>query len=244
MTTTINKKDSSKKVSQNSKMKDKLAIKVREDLTEKQQDLLNILTNKKTKIVFLIGPAGTSKTYCAILAGLMLLNEKKVSDIIYLRSAVESSENRLGFLPGETDDKMLPYLQPLLDKLTELLQKSDIDKLYKENRIVGMPINYLRGINWNSKYIIGDEFQNCSRKELITIMTRLGEFSKLIMCADPDQTDIGNKSGYLSIANLFDDVESQEQGIFVFRFNEEDVVRSGLCKYLLEKFKNFLLRTN
>ena len=156
----------------------------------------------QTKIVFLVGPAGTSKTYCAILAGLMLLNEKKVSEIIYLRSAVESSENKLGFLPGETDDKMIPYVQPLLDKLTELLPKADIDKLNKENRVLGMPINYLRGINWNSKFIIGDEFQNCSRKELVTIMTRLGEFSKLVMCADPDQVDIGNKSGYISMMNL------------------------------------------
>ena len=117
----------------------------------------------------------------------------------------------------------------------------NIDKLNKENRILGMPINYLRGINWNSKYIIGDEFQNCSRKELITIMTRLGEFSKLIMCADPDQADIGNKTGYMSMLNLFDDVDSQEHGIYVFRFDDKDVVRSGLCKYLLYKFKEFLL---
>lgn len=236
---TATKKDSSKKVVQNSKLKDKLNIKFRDDLTEKQKELLSILTNKNTKIVFILGPAGTSKTYCSILAALMLMNDKKISDILYVRSAVESSENRLGFLPGETSEKMLPYIQPLNDKLTELLTKDNIDKLNKEERIKGLSINYLRGLNWNSKCIITDEAQNMTKRELVTLVTRIGEFSKLFLCADPDQSDINKKSGLLAMANLFDDDESREQGIHVFRFTEENIVRSALCKYLLLKLKNF-----
>ena len=236
---TATKKDSSKKVSQNSKLKDKLTIKIREDLTDKQKELLDILTNKLTKITFIIGPAGTSKTYCAILAALMLMNDKKISDILYIRSAVESSENRLGFLPGETDDKMLPYLQPLQDKLTELLTKDNIDRLNKEERIHGISINYLRGLNWNGKCIIADEAQNMTKRELVTLVTRIGEFSKLFLCADPDQSDIHKKSGLLPLAELLNDDESKEHGIHVFKFTEENIVRSELCKYLLLKLKNF-----
>lgn len=235
-----NKKDSSKKVPQNPKLKNKISVKIREDLTEKQKNLLSILTHKNTKIVFLIGPAGTSKTFSAILAALLLLNDKKVSDILYVRTAVESSDNKLGFLPGETENKMSPYMQPLLDKLSELLLSSDIERLKKERRINGIPINYLRGLNWNSKCIITDEAQNMTKKELVTLITRMGEFNKLFICADPEQSDINGKSGILPITELFNDEESKSHGIYIFKFNEEDVVRSGLCRYLLEKLKNFL----
>lgn len=237
---TRKKQDMSKNVPQNPKLKEKLEIKIRTDLTEKQRELIKVLTDKNTKIVFLIGPAGTSKTFSSILAALMLLNEKKVSDIYYVRTAVESADNKLGFLPGEADEKMSPYIQPLLDKLDELLSKAEVDKLKKEKRINGIPINYLRGLNWNSKVVISDECQNMSKKELVTLVTRIGEFSKLFICADPDQSDINGKSGLLPMAELFDDEESKQNGIHIFRFNEEDVVRSGLCRYLLKKLKGFI----
>lgn len=237
---TRKKQDMSKNVPQNPKLKEKLEIKIRTDLTEKQRELIKVLTDKNTKIVFLIGPAGTSKTFSSILAALMLLNEKKVSDIYYVRAAVESADNKLGFLPGEADEKMSPYIQPLLDKLDELLSKAEVDKLKKEKRINGIPINYLRGLNWNSKVVISDECQNMSKKELVTLVTRIGEFSKLFICADPDQSDINGKSGLLPMAELFDDEESKQNGIHIFRFNEEDVVRSGLCRYLLKKLKGFI----
>lgn len=237
---TRKKQDMSKNVPQNPKLKEKLEIKIRTDLTEKQMELIKVLTDKNTKIVFLIGPAGTSKTFSSILAALMLLNEKKVSDIYYVRAAVESADNKLGFLPGEADEKMSPYIQPLLDKLDELLSKAEVDKLKKEKRINGIPINYLRGLNWNSKVVISDECQNMSKKELVTLVTRIGEFSKLFICADPDQSDINGKSGLLPMAELFDDEESKQNGIHIFRFNEEDVVRSGLCRYLLKKLKGFI----
>lgn len=231
-----NKKDTSPKVPQNEKLRDSIHINQRE-LTPNQINLLEVLQNKNTKLVFISGPAGTSKTFTSILAGLKLLNDKKVSEIIYVRSAVESSDSKLGFLPGEVDEKLSPYIQPLLDKLEELIPRCDIEKLKKEERIHGFPINFLRGLNWNAKCIVADEAQNMTKKELITLITRIGEFSKLYICGDPDQSDINGKSGFLPIMQLFDDDESRENGVYTFKFTEEDIVRSGLVKFIIKKLK-------
>jgi phosphate starvation-inducible PhoH-like protein len=231
------KKDTSPKVHQNEKIKESVRIDERQ-LTPKQIELLNLLQNKTTKLVFISGPAGTAKTYTSILAGLTLLNHKRVSEIVYVRSIVESSDNKLGFLPGEMDEKMSPYIQPLIDKLEELLPKHDIDKLKKEERIHGFPINFLRGLSWNAKCIVADEAQNMTKKELITLITRVGEFSKLFICGDPDQSDINGKSGFVPTMNVFDDEESRNNGIYVYKFDEDDIVRSGLVKFILKKLKN------
>ena len=233
------KSDTSPKVHQNAKIRDDVKIDQRE-LTPKQIELLELLKNKNTKCVFISGPAGTSKTFTSILAGLYLLNQKRVSEIVYVRSIVESSDSKLGFLPGEMDEKMSPYIQPLIDKLEELLPKHDIDKLKKEERIHGFPINFLRGLSWNAKCIVADEAQNMTKKELTTLITRVGEFSKLFICGDPDQSDINGKSGFVPMMNVFDDEESRNNGVYVFKFGEDDIVRSGLVKFVLKKLKTLL----
>lgn len=228
--------DSSLKIPQRSKLKNELNI-IERELTEKQKEFVNIALDKNTKMIFVSGPAGTSKTYISIYSALKLMNLKKVSDLLYLRSAVESSENKIGFLPGEAKEKMSPYIQPLLEKLSELLPKNNIDFLEKEERIDSIPIGFLRGLNWNAKVIVADESQNMTQKELITLITRTGEFSKVFILGDPDQSDINGKSGFLKILNLFDDEESRQNGIYVFRFTEDDVVRSGLVAYIIKKIK-------
>ncbi len=230
------KSDSSPIIPQRSKIKQELRIYERE-LTQKQKDFINIALDKNTKLMFVSGPSGVSKTYLAVYCALKLLNQKKVSDILYLRSAVESADSKLGFLPGEAADKMAPYIQPLIDKLTELLPKSDIDNLKKESRIDSIPIGHLRGLNWNAKVIILDEAQNCTVKELITMITRTGEFSKVFICGDPDQSDINGKSGFTKIMNSFSDEESKQNGIFKFEFDENDIVRSDLVKFIIKKLK-------
>ena len=187
-------------------------------------------------MIFVSGPAGTAKTFTAILGGLHLLNDKRVSELIYVRSVVESSDNKIGFLPGEVDDKLSPYVQPLIDKLEELLNSQDIETLKKENKIHGFPVNFLRGLNWNVKFIVADEVQNMSEKEIITLITRVGEFSKLILCGDPYQSDIKN-SGFSKIVDKFDDDESKENGIYTCKFDEDDILRSELVKFILKKLK-------
>lgn len=228
--------DKSPIVHQKSKLKCELSIYERE-LTEKQKQFVDIALNKETKMVFVSGPAGTSKTYITIYCALKLLSNKKISDLLYIRSAVESSDNKLGFLPGEAHEKMAPYIQPLLEKLQEMLPRHQIDLLEKEERIDSVPLGFLRGLNWNAKCIIADEAQNMTSKELITLITRTGEFSKVFIMGDPDQSDINGKSGFIKILNLFNDEESRQNGIFVFKFDEEDIVRSALVKYIIKKIK-------
>lgn len=234
------KRDTSPKVHQDSKLKEPIKIRTRDDLTEKQKALLQLIKDKHTKIVFISGVAGTSKTYIGIQAGLELLNEKRVSEVLYLRSAVESAQKSLGFLPGDQKSKEDVYMIPLFDKLSEFLDKGTIEKLKKEERIKSTVVNYLRGQNLNAKYILVDELQNFSLEEVKTIVTRLGKYSTMVLVGDPMQSDIKN-SGIHEILKIFDDQESRDNGVFCVSFSKEDIVRSGICKFLVEKFEREML---
>ena len=228
--------DHSPLIPQRSKLRQPLNIYQRE-FTEKQKQFLEIAKDKTTKLMFVSGPAGTSKTYLSVYVALTLISERKVSDLVYVRSIVESADAKMGYLPGETNEKLAPYLQPLVDKLAELLPKMDIDVLKKEERISGLPIGFLRGLNWNAKAVIADESQNLTHKELVTLLTRIGEFSKVFIIGDPEQSDINGKSGFVKMVNLFDDEESRENGIYVFRFTDDDNVRSALSRFINKKLK-------
>ena len=234
------RKDTSPVIPQRNKIRNSLTIHTREDLTERQHQFLDLASDKQSKLIFVTGPAGTSKTYLAVYNALMLLNQRRVSDLIYIRSAVESSDSKLGFLPGEADEKMAPYLAPLLDKLSELLPKGDVDSLQKDDRISAIPVGFLRGLNWNTKVIIADEAQNMTWKELFTLITRTGEFSKMFILGDPDQADINGKSGFKKMLMHFDDQESRDQGIHVFTFTDDDIVRSGLVQFIIKKTRKTL----
>lgn len=229
-------KDKSPVIPQRNKISDLLTIHQR-PLNEKQLKFLEIANDKATKLIFVSGPAGTSKTYMSVYAALQFLNQRRVSDLIYIRSAVESSDAKLGFLPGLAEDKMAPYIQPLMDKLIELLPKKDIDYLQKDQRISAIPVGFLRGLNWNTKVIIADEAQNMTQKEIFTLITRIGEFSKVFVIGDPEQSDINGKSGFVKMISLFEDEESRANGIQVFRFTDDDIVRSGLVQFIIKKVK-------
>jgi phosphate starvation-inducible PhoH-like protein len=231
------KVDTTPVIYQNSKLKSPVAV-FNRNFTPNQKRFIEMATSKDVSMMIVSGPAGTAKTYLAVYVSLLLMNEKKLSDIVYIRSAVESSDAKMGFLPGEKNDKMSPYMQPLMDKLDELLPAGDIKRLESEKRVDALPVGYLRGLSWNAKAIIGDEMQNCTKKELITLMTRAGEFSKLFLIGDPDQSDINGKSGFRDVFNLFNDGESQQNGIYTFEFTEEDIVRSKLVRFITKKVKN------
>lgn len=233
------KPDRSPIIPQRSKLKGLLKIYQR-DLNPKQLEFLTLAADKTAKLIFVSGPAGTSKTFLAVLHALKMINEKRVSDLVYIRSAVESADAKLGFLPGEADEKLAPYIQPLLDKMAEMLPKGDIDVLLKEERVTGVPVGFLRGLNWNAKVIITDEAQNLTYKELFTLITRTGEFSKVFILGDPEQSDINGKSGFIKMISHFDDEESRQNGIHVFRFTEDDIVRSGLVQFIIKKVKKAL----
>jgi phosphate starvation-inducible PhoH-like protein len=208
--------------------------------TKKQKELIEILLDKNTRCVFVEGPAGVSKTITAVYAALHLLRNKKISDIIFVRSAVESADSKIGYLPGTIDEKFEAYMVPFMEKLEELLDKASINRLRNDERFNATPVNYIRGLHWATKCIIVDECQNISFRELITTITRMGEFSKIIFCGDPMQSDLPeNKAGGFSkICDLFTCEESKKFGIHRFQFTKEDIVRSEFVKFVVEKLEN------
>ena len=207
-------------------------------LTEKQMHLLKIIFDNDSKIIFISGPAGTSKTYVAIYGALQLYNMNNERGITYVRTIAESGEKSLGALPGEMAEKINPYMMPMNEKLDELLIPGQASTLKEKEIVKGMPINYLRGASWRDEIVIADESQNFTFKELTTLMTRLGEGSKLIICGDPMQSDINGKSGFADMYSLFNDDESKEKGIHTFYFGPEDIKRSEILKYVISKIQN------
>jgi phosphate starvation-inducible protein PhoH and related proteins len=231
----MKKKDTSPRIPQRDKLKGKLELKPF-NWTDKQKELIKLALDKETKVIFIEGPAGSAKTVLATYCALELLNNKNVAEIMYLRSAVESADTKLGYLPGELDDKIYYYGVPFLDKLDELLTKPQIDGLINEERVQVFPINYIRGQSWAAKAIIVDEAQNLTQKELVTTLTRIGERSKCFVLADPMQSDINGKSGaFTRLVELFNDEEAARQGIRYFKFEEADIMRSGLCRFLVHR---------
>jgi len=232
------KKDNSPRVLQREKLKNPVLIREL-NWTEKQKKFFEIALDKDTRLMFIDGPAGTAKTLLAVYTALRLLNDKRVSDVVYLRSAVESSDAHLGFLPGTTDEKMAAYNAPFWDKVEELLSFPDKKRLIDDNRVHCLPINHIRGLNWNAKAVILDEAQNSTQKELVTTLTRLGEFSRCFICADPKQTDLHVRSGgFQKICNLLEhNPQAKEFGIHVFRFTHEDIMRSKLVAFLAKELE-------
>jgi phosphate starvation-inducible PhoH-like protein len=209
-------------------------------LTEKQKTFLALALEEETNIIFVSGPAGSTKTYMAVYAALRHLSSNDDLDMFYVRTVIESADKGLGALPGSVEEKINPYMAPLEDKLIEMLpqNKTVRKELIDSGRIQAMPINFLRGASWKDKVVVADEAQNFTFKELTTLITRLGNNSKLFICGDFMQSDINGKSGYADMFNLFKDRESQDNGIHCFSFNKNDILRSELQKYIIGKLED------
>jgi phosphate starvation-inducible PhoH-like protein len=204
----------------------------------KQVHLLDILLNPENSIVFISGPAGTSKTFLALYAAIDLMSNNPEKSLLYVRSIIESADQGLGSLPGDIAEKFDPFLMPLYDKMEEIVVPQDVVSLKSEGRISAMPINFMRGASWVDKIVVADEAQNFTFKELTTLITRIGVGSKLIICGDCMQSDIGSKTGFSPMLKIFNDQESKEKGIQTFFFAHEDIVRSEILRFLIKKLES------
>tara|TARA_R110002110_G_scaffold46952_4_gene141364 strand:+ start:29 stop:751 length:723 start_codon:yes stop_codon:yes gene_type:complete len=208
-------------------------------LTNKQKKFLNLALSDDTKVMFIAGPAGSSKTYMAVYSALRRLLVNNETDLLYVRTIIECADRGLGALPGDIEEKFNPYMAPLEDKLYELLPKTTTIRrdLFEAGRIGAMPINFLRGASWKNKIVILDEAQNATFKELMTLITRIGENTILFICGDFMQSDINGKTGFKDMFELFNDAPSRDRGISCFEFEEEDIMRSEILKYIIQKFQ-------
>lgn len=206
------------------------------ELTEKQKNYLSIMLDPSTKVVFLSGCAGTGKSILGLYASLALWNKDKSLKIKYLRTAVESSERSVGFLKGDINQKAEEYYGVLHDKMSLLLNAQERDEITKKKVIEEDLINWIRGQDWRDKVVIADEFQNFSKKEMVTCLSRMNKNTRVFACGDAYQSDIKNPY-FKEICDLFDDEDSRKQGIHVLRFGKEDVMRDGVIGFILDKIE-------
>ena len=188
---------------------------------------------RKNDITFSIGPAGTGKTFLAIVYAVLLLENEDVDKIILCRPAVEAGEN-LGFLPGDLKEKVDPYLTPLYDALGKILPKNKLKKLFMDNFIEIVPLAYMRGRTLENSCMILDEAQNTTIMQMKMFLTRLGVGSKAIITGDITQVDLKKKShsGLIQIIDILKGVK----GIGFLKMIRDDVVRHPLVKEIIKAF--------
>jgi phosphate starvation-inducible PhoH-like protein len=196
-------------------------------MSPQQQTLIDAI--ERRSVVLALGPAGTGKTYLAIVKAVEALERGRVNRIVLSRPAIEAGEN-LGFLPGDIGEKLAPYLRPLYDALTERLGTKRLKMLLAEGAVEIAPVAFMRGRTLNDSFIVIDEAQNCTYGQIKMLLTRLGWRSTMVLTGDPDQTDLlPNLSGYRDIAERLARVE----GIEVVRLSESDIVRHPLVAGML-----------
>lgn len=188
----------------------------------------------KNSVVFGIGPAGTGKTYLAVCLAVQAMKQKQVDRIILTRPAVEAGE-KLGFLPGDLQTKVDPYLRPLYDALQELLGLDNFAKYMERGSIEIAPLAYMRGRTLSNAFIILDEAQNSTREQMKMFLTRLGNGSKMVITGDVTQIDLpdGKKSGLDHAATVLKDVED----IGIVRLSDKDVVRNPLVMRIVRAYE-------
>lgn len=196
---------------------------------------------RKNGVVFGVGPAGTGKTYLAMAMAIEAFKNKEVSRIILTRPAVEAGES-LGFLPGDLQEKIDPYLRPLYDALFEIMGPETYQKLMEKGNIEVAPLAYMRGRTLDNSYVILDEAQNTTPQQMKMFLTRLGYGSKAIITGDITQLDLpnGKKSGLITIRNILKNVE----GIEFVDLDKNDVVRHPLVQRIIDAYDKYEKRMN
>ncbi|MDO5724786.1 MAG: PhoH family protein [Tissierellia bacterium] len=191
---------------------------------------------KKNDIVFGVGPAGTGKTYLAMAMAVNAFKKKEVSRIILTRPAVEAGES-LGFLPGDLQMKVDPYLRPLYDALFEIMGFDNFNKLVENNVIEVAPLAYMRGRTLDSSYVILDEAQNTTNEQMKMFLTRLGYGSKAIITGDITQIDLpGNKqSGLKTVTRILKDIK----GLDIIYLTKNDIVRHALVQNIIDAYERY-----
>ncbi len=190
----------------------------------------------KNTIIFGVGPAGTGKTFLAVAMAVKALREKQVSRIILTRPAIEAGE-KLGFLPGDLQSKIDPYLRPLYDALFEMMGAENYQRHIEKGTIEIAPLAYMRGRTLDDSFIILDEAQNSTPEQMKMFLTRLGFNSKAVITGDLTQTDLptGQKSGLATAVRILEGIDD----IAIHRFTDRDVVRHKLVQSIIRAYEKY-----
>lgn len=199
-----------------------------------------VKTIRENTVTICIGPAGTGKTYLAIAMAVNALKNEEISRIVLTRPAVEAGEH-LGFLPGDLQSKVDPYLRPLYDALFEMLGEEKFNRCLERGIIEVAPLAYMRGRTLGDSWIIVDESQNASLEQLLMVLTRLGEGSKIVVTGDITQVDLKDKaSGLDTCSRILHGIDK----IGIVKLNNRDVVRHKLVKDIIKAFEKYQDQTS
>ena len=202
-----------------------------------QERLVLALQNADQHIVVTAGPAGTGKTYLAMLAAVKAFRAGEVDRIVLTRPAVGVEDEKHGFLPGDLNQKMDPWVRPLTDILREYYRQPDIQAMIEEQTIEIAPLAFMRGRTLKNAYIIADEMQNSSAGQVKMLLTRIGEGSKIVITGDVEQTDL--KKGSNGLVDLCKRLqEGGVKGIAVCNLDERDVQRHPIIGKILHLYRN------
>ena len=188
---------------------------------------------KKNTVVFGVGPAGTGKTYLAVAMAVTAFKAHEIEKIILTRPAVEAGE-KLGFLPGDLQNKVDPYLRPLYDALQEMFGLETYQKLLEKGAIEIAPLAYMRGRTLSNAFIILDEAQNTTKEQMKMFLTRMGESSKMVITGDVTQIDLpeGKRSGLIHAVSILKNIE----GVETVTLTHKDVVRHALVMEIIKAY--------
>ena len=199
--------------------------------TENQKKLLKSIRDNIVTIVH--GPAGSGKTRLAVLQGLRGLISGKYKKLLFTRPCVEANGENLGFLPGDLNEKIRPYMLPIFDFLSEFMDQKQIQYCLDENKIMTLPLAFQRGITFDKSYVVLDEAQNTNISQVRMFLTRIGDSGcKIVMTGDPEQTDIQGVNGLSDAITRLEDVE----GLNVVGFGSEDVQRHPIVIDIEKKY--------
>ena len=188
----------------------------------------------KNDMVFAIGPAGTGKTYTGVALAVKALKNKEVKRIILTRPAVEAGEN-LGFLPGDLNEKLDPYMQPLYDSLRDMIPNESLQSCLVKGTIQIAPLAFMRGRTLDNAFVILDEAQNSTHSQMKMFLTRMGKNSKFMITGDPEQIDL--PKSMISGLNEALLILKNSNGIGIIELDEKDVIRHVLVKKIIEAYK-------
>ena len=201
----------------------------------KQQKYVEYLSDEKSSLVFGYGPAGTGKTLFACKVGMDKLLNDEVSKLIITRPTV-SLGSEMGYLPGNIDEKMNPWMIPIYDSFLEQIDKKTLTQYLYNDIIEICPLSYVRGRTFKHAYVIADEMQNATPSEMKTLLTRVGKLSKIVITGDLQQSDIHGRNGLDDILTKLKEKEYNKELINAIEFDASDVERSELVREVLRLY--------
>lgn len=213
---------------------DRIKVKKKISITAKNENQINLIKSiNKNTITIASGCAGTGKTRISVLLALSGLVKENYKKIIFTRPCVEAEGENLGFLPGDFNDKIQPYMMPIFDFLYEYLEDKEIDRLIEERKLLTLPLAYQRGVTFEDAFVILDESQNCTTGQLRMFLTRIGHNTKVVITGDPMQSDIKGSNGLDDICDRLKGLNSLD----IINFTVEDVLRNPIVMDIENRYR-------